>query len=89
MPTIISIILLIFQLAALVYSIYICIKCYIETREYTYLISYFHKNGNGCVCIVRDRKIDNWDEIRTVSKFIEQENHLENVVIINYRRLKK
>lgn len=65
------------------------VKHLIKKREYTYFISYFHQYGKGASCIVRERKIDSWDELMNVRAFIEKENHFENVVIIYYRRLKK
>ena len=60
----------------------------LKKKKYTYFISYFHQNGNGCACIIRYRKIDSWDEIQSLRKFIEEKNGLENVIVINYRRLK-
>lgn len=54
-------------------------------KRYLYNVAYFHTNGNGCVQIIRDNKINNLEEFNAVRRFIEEMNDLKNVVIINYQ----
>lgn len=48
------------------------------------MVSYFHKNGNGCSRILRDTKIKTLEDFEGVRSYIQERNELENVAIINY-----
>ena len=53
-------------------------------KKYAYMVSYFHKNGNGCSRILRDTKIKTLEDFEGVRSYIQERNELENVAIINY-----
>ena len=54
-----------------------------KKKWYLYSISFFHSNGNGCVQIWRDEKINSFEQFEIVRDFICKKNNLENVAIIN------
>lgn len=60
-----------------------------KKKKYLYLVSYFHRMGNGSSQICRRKKINNLKELDEVRNFIEQSNNLENVAIINIMLLGK
>ncbi len=53
-------------------------------KKYAYMVSYFHKNGNGCSQILRDTKIKTLEDFEGLRSYIQERNELENVAIINY-----
>jgi hypothetical protein len=61
-------------------------------RKYRYFVSYSwsNKNEHGCgsVSIRSDNKLNNSNEISSITNFIRSEKKIENVVIINWVRLK-
>lgn len=58
-------------------------------KVYLYAISFFHSTGNGCVQIMRTKKINSLEEYNSVRQFIEKDNNLKNVAIINYQLICK
>lgn len=60
-----------------------------KKKKYLYLVSYFHRWGNGSSQLYRRKKINNLKEFDEVRNFIEQSNNLENVAIINIMLLGK
>lgn len=54
-----------------------------KKKWYLYAISFFHSNGNGCVQIWRDKKINSFEQFEDVRNFICKENNLKGVAIIN------
>lgn len=58
-------------------------------NSYLYNVSYFHSCGNGCSQIIRKSKIDSLEKFNELRRYIEKENNLKNVVIINYQLIDK
>lgn len=64
-------------------------------RKYTYYVTFLNKGDNelsfgyGYSIIVRDKKINSVEQIKSVLNFIEKENNLDNVIILDYKRVKK
>ena len=54
-----------------------------KKKRYLYVVSFFHSKGNGCVQILRKRKVNNLKEFEKLRDFIAMNNNLENVAIIN------
>lgn len=54
-----------------------------KKKQYFYVISYFHSKGNGCCQLSRNKKIKTIKDFDEVRSFIEKNNGLETVVIIN------
>lgn len=52
---------------------------------YVYSISYFHSMGVGCSQVFREKKINSIKEYNSVRRFIEKQNNLKNVAIINFQ----
>lgn len=57
--------------------------------EYVYLVSYHHSTGVGTAAIVRHSKINTAVKAEEVRSFIQKENGLNNVGIINFILLEK
>lgn len=55
---------------------------------YTYFVSYSSNRGNkslnGCIEIIRNRKIKTFDAINSIKKLIEKNYNMQNVVINNF-----
>lgn len=47
-----------------------------KTKQYLYAISFFHLQGNGCVRIWRNKKINSYEDFEDVRNFICKENNL-------------
>jgi hypothetical protein len=58
-------------------------------KQYLYVISYWHSNGQGCAQITRSTKIKTIEDFNGVLKHIEAYNGLKNVIICNIMLLGK
>lgn len=56
--------------------------------KYEYFISYSHDRGSGMVNILRDTKIETYDDLVELQKFISENNGLNGIVILNWKQLK-
>lgn len=60
-----------------------------KTLEYEYLVSFSHNGGFGTAYIRRNHKIDSTEQALNVQRFIEEENDMERVAIINFILLRE
>jgi hypothetical protein len=58
-----------------------------KKRKHLYAISYCHERGFGCSQIYRDHKIKTIEDFNSILTLITQENHHNNVVILNIMHL--
>jgi len=62
-------------------------------KKKVYFISYAwsrgSKNGNGCCSIVRDVKIKSFEDLFGIATHIADKEEFDQVVITNYKRLKR
>lgn len=61
--------------------------------KYIYFIAYFQKRGydegTGSIEVTRNKKIESIEELREIEKFIKKECNLYDILIINYKLLRK
>ena len=58
-------------------------------KWYEYLVSYHHKTGTGTTYIKRSKKIESTADALELQKYIEDENGLESVGLLNIVLLRK
>lgn len=56
---------------------------------YTYFISYSWEKGNGCMELIRNKKIKTFEDIISINKLIENDYKLNQVIVNNYFLLNK
>ncbi len=54
-----------------------------------YFISYVHQTGSGCCEIFMDNEIESYEDIKNLIKEIEKNEGTSNVIIMNFKLLKK
>ena len=61
--------------------------------KYIYFIAYLQKRGydegTGSIEVTRNKKIESIEELRELEKFIKKECNLNDILIINYKLLRK
>lgn len=58
-------------------------------KKYEYLVSFKHSSGYGTSYILRSEKINSAEEALGVQRFIEKENDLKDVALVNFVLLRK
>lgn len=65
---------------------------FFKRKDYVYHVAYQWSNdrlsGFGSITIYRNKKIKTNDDVKNIKEYIEKENPVGNVVIINWIRLK-
>ena len=56
--------------------------------KYKYHVVYGFLNGNGTIEIDSNCKIDNYETIKNIENIIKQKNNLDNVVLLNWIKLR-
>ena len=61
--------------------------------KYIYFIAYYQRRGydtgTGSIEVTRNKKIESIEELREIEKFIKKECNLYDILIINYKLLRK
>lgn len=60
-----------------------------KKKQYLYVVSYWHSNGQGCSQITRKTKIKTIDDFNSLLDTIQSYNNLTNIVICNIMLLGK
>lgn len=58
-------------------------------KKYQYYIVFYHSKGIGNILWQNPKKIRTWNDLETIKNQIEQNCKLENVVIINWKQMRK
>lgn len=54
-------------------------------KQYRYLVAFSSRSGMGSAYITRTSKLDSFDKLVELSKWIGDNGNCENVAIINYQ----
>ena len=54
-------------------------------KQYRYLVSFSSRSGMGSAYVTRTSKLDSFDKLAELSKWIGDNGNCENVAILNYQ----
>ena len=58
-------------------------------KQYEYLIAFSAQGGNGTAYVTRNDKLDSIQKCAELQKYIEAENNLTNVAIMNFQLIRE
>ena len=58
-------------------------------KQYEYLIAFGAQGGNGTAYVTRNDKLDSIQKCTELQKYIETENNLTNVAIMNFQLIRE
>lgn len=62
-------------------------------KEYIYHVVYSYKkeifNGTGTITMYRNRKMNTVEDIQSVVDYIKEKDNYDNVLILNWKKLKR
>lgn len=55
-----------------------------DTKTYKYFVAWKYDKGHGCSEVTRNEKIQCFEDIKGIVKYLEKENDLKGIVILNF-----
>ena len=59
-----------------------------KNKKYYYLVSFLHKQGNGCGLMTLDFKIKTFSDLNKLQDLIVEKNNIKSVCVTNFIRMK-